>query len=385
MFEGLIGLLLVLGGIYIVLKSKNIDIWIIDYISGLFRKKTMASGPTHIMFCFVDHYEPQWAIKDDIDTERKRVDRWMVDYPKLCAKHVDADGKYPQHSFFYPEEEYREEHLSKLAELCKSGYGEVEIHLHHDNDTSDNLRKTLAGFATLLQEQHGLLSTIPETKQPAYAFIHGNWCLCNARKDGRWCGVNDELVILKETGCYADFTLPAAPNESQTAKINSIYYAKDQSGQSKSHNSGVDVKVGGEPSGDLMVIQGPLTLNWKQRKFGFMPRIEAGDMRGVTPPSKERVDLWVNANIHVQGRPEWLFVKIHTHGTQEQDMETLLGRPVDEMFTYLEEKYNDGKRYVLHYVTAREMYNIVKAAEAGLDGNPNNFRDYILKPPRYLS
>lgn len=383
MLESFIGLMVLLGAIYLILKSKNIDIWMISYLRGCLTKKPIAEGPTHIMFCFVDHYEPQWAIKDDIATERKRVDRWMVDYPRLCAKHADADGKFPQHTFFYPEEEYREEHLSKLAQLCKSGYGEVEIHLHHDNDTSENLRQTLSGFAKLLHGQHGLLPVFPETNQPAYAFIHGNWCLCNARKDGRWCGVNDELIVLKETGCYADFTLPAAPTESQTAKINSIYYAQDNAGRPKSHNTGVDVKVGGKPWGDLMIIQGPLTLNWKKRKFGFMPRIEAGDMRGQTPPTQERVDLWVNANIHVQGRPNWVFIKIHTHGTQEQDMETLLGSQTDEMFSYLEDKYNDGKQYVLHYVTARETFNIIKAAEAGLDGNPNAYRDYMLKPPHY--
>ncbi len=383
MLESLFVLLLMLAGIYFVLKTRNIDIWVMGYLASLLKKKAVIDGPTHIMFCFVDHYEPQWAIKDDIATERKRVDRWMVDYPKLCAKHADADGKYPQHTFFYPEEEYREEHLGKLAQLCKNGYGEVEIHLHHDNDTRENLHKTLSGFAKLLHEQHGLLPTFPNSKQPAYAFIHGNWCLCNARKDGRWCGVNDELLVLKETGCYADFTLPAAPNESQTSKINSIYYAQDKPGQVKSHDTGIDVKPGGHASGDLMIIQGPLTLNWKKRKFGFMPRIEASDMRRETLPTPERVDQWVDANIHVQGRPEWVFVKIHTHGTQEGDMDTLLGAKTDEMFSYLEERYNDGKQYVLHYVTARETFNIIKAAETGLDGNPNAYRDYILKPPSY--
>lgn len=62
-------------------------------------------------------------------------------------------------------------------------------------------------------------------------------------------------------------------------------------------------------------------------------------------------------------------------------MDTLLGDPVDDMHTYLESRYNDGQRYVLHYVTAREMYNIAKAAEAGHIGNPSLFRDFHLAPP----
>ena len=49
------------------------------------------------------------------------------------------------------------------------------------------------------------------------------------------------------------------------------------------------------------------------------------------------------------------------------------------MLRYLDERYNDGKKFKLHYVTAREMYNIVKAAEAGRDGSPQDYRDYILE------
>jgi hypothetical protein len=377
------GLTLVLvAGFFFVLKKKNMDIWITAYVSQHIKKKEVTTKPVHILFCYVDHYEPQWQ-KVDISIERQRVDRWMTDYPNLCKNHKDADGYYPQHSFFYPEEEYREEHLAKLADLCQRGYGEVEIHLHHDNDTSENLRSTLAGFAETLYENHGLMTKFPDSNQIAYAFIHGNWCLDNSRADGRWCGVNDELIILKETGCYADFTLPSAPSETQTAKINSIYYATDDPEKPKSHNTGIDVQVRGKSSGDLMIIQGPLALNWKTRKLGLLPKIESGDVRSVLPPTKERVDLWVNSDVHVKGRPEWRYIKIHTHGTQERDMETLLGQETDDMFSYLESHYNDGKNYILHYVTAREMYNITKAAEAGKDGNPNEYRNYILPPPTY--
>jgi hypothetical protein len=104
-------------------------------------------------------------------------------------------------------------------------------------------------------------------------------------------------------------------------------------------------------------------------------------VRRSGPPTPERVDAWVKTGIHVTGRPEWVFVKIHTHGTQERDIDTLLGPQMDAMHTYLEQAYNDGKAYVLHYVTAREIYNIIKAAEAGKDGDPNQWRDYILPPP----
>ena len=59
--------------------------------------------------------------------------------------------------------------------------------------------------------EEGDLPWTGERSEVGYAFIHGNWSLCNSRPDGRYCGVNNELDVLRETGCYADFTLPSAP------------------------------------------------------------------------------------------------------------------------------------------------------------------------------
>jgi hypothetical protein len=114
-----------------------------------------------------------------------------------------------------------------------------------------------------------------------------------------------------------------------------------------------------------------------------LPSIENGDVRGGFPPVPERVDFWIRQGIHVAGKPDWRFVKVHTHGTQERDIEALLGAPVAGMFEHLEQSYNDGQRYCLHYVTAREMYNIARAAEAGETGNPHRFRDFVVPRPRY--
>ena len=50
--------------------------------------------------------------------------------------------------------------------------------------------------------------------------------------------------MLRVAGCYADFTLPSAPSETQTRKINSLYYAVDDPAAPKSHDTGVDVAVG---------------------------------------------------------------------------------------------------------------------------------------------
>ncbi|MGN6120844.1 MAG: hypothetical protein ACTHOA_14160 [Rhodanobacter sp.] len=362
----------------VAIRARNMQYWLGGYLRR--RRPPAVDGPIHVMFCFVDHFEPAWG-KVDLATQRARVDRWCRDYRALAAMHRDADGRMPQHTFFYPEEEYLEEHLDKIAALCAEGYGEIEIHLHHDNDNEANFRQTIERFNNLLHERHGALPRDPASGQLRFGFIHGNWSLDNSRADGRWCGINNELILLRELGCYADFTLPSAPSDTQTKTSNAIYYATDDPLRPKSHDSGVPVRVGGAPSGDLMIVQGPLGLNWRERKFGVLPRIENADVRRGYPPTPERVDAWVKTGIHVEGRPEWVFVKVHTHGTQERDMDTLLGDAAQRMHQHLERAYNDGKRYVLHYVTARETYNIIKAAEAGHRGDPHAFRDFLLPPP----
>ena len=335
------------------------------------------------MFCFVDHYEPKWK-RPEKDIEQNRVDRWVAEYPEIASKYKDADGCHPKHTFFYPEEEYEEEYLNKLAEICSQGYGEIEIHLHHDNDTEDNFKHTLQNFTSLLVEKHHALPLCRKTGQPQWSFIHGNWALDNSNAEGKWCGLNNEITLLKRLGCYADFTLPSAPDSSQTKTINSIYYAKDDPDRPKSHNTGKHVEVGGQPWGDLMILQGPLCLVWKKvKRFLLLPKIENSDVRYEQPPDIKRMKHWLDCNVHVKGKEEWVFIKLHTHGAQEDSMQVLLGGPLDRFFDDLNEQYNDGKKYILHYVTAREMYNIVKAAEACEQGNPNEYRNYLIDAPAW--
>lgn len=375
--------IIVIAALLVIIRKKHMHLWLGHYLKRKFSATQPTSGPKHIMFCFVDHYEPMWGKDISYQQECDRVERWHQDYPKVAGQFTDADGCYPKHSFFYPEEEYRKEHLDKITELCAQGFGEIEIHLHHHNDTSDNLRNTLERFTETLHENHGAFVRNEQTGKLQYTFIHGNWCLDNSLPSGNMCGVNDELIVLRETGCFADFTFPSAPSPTQPAMVNEIYYAKDDPERPKSHNTGKVVEVGGQAWGDIMLITGPVGLNWKQCKKGIIPQIENSDIRTSMPPTKDRVDLWVDTAITVKGKPDWLFIKIHTHGTQEQDMDTLLGQPFYEMCQYLDEKYNDGENYQLHYVSAREMYNIVKAAEAGEQENPNNYRDFEVAAPTY--
>jgi hypothetical protein len=212
--------LAVLARVAMALRRKNVDIILRDTIT---RRRETAEGTRHVFFLIVDHFEPFWHNRD-VALARERVRRWVEQYPRIAERFRDRGGNPPRHAFFYPEEEYPLDPacMDDLAGLCHAGFGEVEVHLHHDGDHADAMRERLLAFTGALRQRHGLLHDGIHTAHPAYAFIHGNWVLGNSGRAGKDCGVDDELIVLRETGCYADFTFPAAPHPAQTPGINRL-------------------------------------------------------------------------------------------------------------------------------------------------------------------
>lgn len=360
------------------IRSRGLDRWLGAYArQALTRRAPRPSEPIRLILGIADHYEPLWngasrAVADE------RVRRWVEDYPRALGGFRDADGRPPRHTFFYPIDEYVPEHVDALAGLCRAGFGEVEIHHHHDRDTSAALRARLLEFKSLFAERHGLLPRHKATGALAFGFVHGNWALDNALPGGHWCGVDDELTVLREAGCYADFTLPAAPSPAQTRKINSIYYAIDDPSRPRSHDTGVDVGAAPAPPGALMLIQGPLLLDWGRRKWGLVPRVENACLQASQPPTAARLENWLRARVQVPTRPDWFFVKLHTHGAHDAGRQVLLGAPMARFHEYLARRADADANFSYHYVTAREMYNIARAAEAGWQGTVDAARDFEL-------
>jgi hypothetical protein len=329
-----------------------------------------------LLFALCDHYEPLWG---NASNERglQRVQRWLDCYPIMTSRLYDADGRPPRHTFFFPGEQYRAEYLTRLAELTRAGMGEVELHLHHDNDDYEHLERSLLSYTRSFAE-HGHLSRDPSGRL-RYAFIHGNWCLANSRRDGRYCGVDAELELLFATGCYADFTFPSAPDESQYGIVNQIYWPTGDPSRAKAHEQGVRARVGESKQDRILMVQGPLAIARRPGRIGW--RIESAAITAHDPATLSRIETWIDQGIHVENRPEWLFVKVHTHGAPETQADSLLGSPGRHLHEILTGQYNDQERFILHYVTAREMFNIALASMHGHSGNPNDYRDYLLPPP----
>lgn len=353
---------------------KKLHVWMPGYVGRTLRRRGSEpfrrSGVIDVMFVFVDHFE--------LAGKRDRLDAWMNRCPPLYSRHRDSDGFHPRHSWFYALDLMHEHEIESLGQLVDAGFGELELHWHHDHDDEASFTRKLRDGMRVFH-RHGHMLPYRDDRAASFAFIHGNWSLDNSR-GAEFCGVDNEIAVLLREGCYGDFTYPALFNDGQPAISNSIYYATDN-GRPKSYNRGRMASAGRLPNPDeLMIFQGPLAINWRDWRFRWHPAFEDGDInRYATHGDPVRIDAWMRQGIHVEGRPDWLFCKVFCHGAQ--DHASILGPATDKMFSRLESEYNDGSRFRLHYVTAREAFNIVRAAEDGKSGNPSQYRDYLIPTP----
>jgi hypothetical protein len=356
--------------------------WVPAYVwQSLTRRQ--ARGTVHLIIAVADHFEPAIVPGDGqarapYPEQNRRLEFWCREYPKVFDRWRDADGFPFVHTYFYPAEQYDHSLIDQLAQHCRAGWGDIEVHLHHGVDAPDSAestRRLLLEFRDALAGDHGCLSYVDGSGSPLYAFVHGNFALANSAR-GQACGVDSEMQILAETGCYADFTLPTgAFHPAQTAKINSLYECALPLDQRAPHRRGIDLKRGRAPRVLPLIVQGPLLLDHARAKG---VGIENGAITGSSPATLRRLRLWKEASISVEGRPDWLFIKLHCHGMDPTQNDVMLGSPMQNFLRELLEGAA-ARKEIIHFVSAREMVNMILAACDGRDGNPGEYRDYRLK------
>jgi hypothetical protein len=343
-------------------------------------------GEVHLIVALADHFEPAIVPENGrsrapFSEQERRVEQWCSHYPQAVDSWRDQEGRPLVHTYFYPAEQYDRALVDRVAEHCHGGWGEIEIHLHHGMnapDTAENTRRRLVEFRDALVVNHGSLCFMDGSNEPRYAFVHGNFALANAA-GGYACGVDNEMQILADTGCYADFTLPAAPfHPAQIGKVNSLYECSLPLGTQAPHRKGRDLAVGRAPQIFPLNVQGPLLFDFDRHARNGLGRFENAALTGANPPGLRRLGLWKKAAISVQHRPDWLFIKLHTHSMDPTQREAVMGTPMQRFLAEFVEGARD-RNEVIHFVTAREMVNMILAACDGREGNPGEYRDYRLK------
>ncbi|PYU29987.1 MAG: hypothetical protein DMG31_14990 [Acidobacteria bacterium] len=350
------------------------------------RNWMMPTSPLHLIIAIADHFEPSMTHEfryADLREQERRLIAWCRDYPRMAGPWVDSDGCCLRHTYFYPAEQYNGDLVELLAEHCREGWGEIEIHLHHgvdERDTAENTERVLLEFRDYLAA-HGCLARLDGEERPRYAFVHGNWALANSA-GGQFCGVDKEMEILAQTGCYADFTLPSAPHPAQVAKINSLYECALPLHEPIPHRRGRHLIVGRRPEVFPLIVQGPLMLDFSRvSREAYFPHIENSEITAKNPPTMDRLQLWKRAAITVAGRPDWLFIKLHCHGLDPREQAAMTGASISNFLRHLLMSAKN-RNYQVHFVTAREMVNIILAACEGYNGDPGQYRNHRLKAIR---
>lgn len=336
---------------------RHAEIWLVPYLKDSWRRRAQPRKPKRVWLAITDHYEPL-GMGASHQTGLRRVAQWRDLWPRISGEAPrDADGQPPQYSFFYPQEEYDREVVNNIAEIVRLGVGDVEVHLHHDNEHAETFRQKVTEFCRRLSEDHGLLRQ--QNGKTVFGFIHGNWALDNSRPDGKWCGLNGEIALLRDLGCYADFTMPSIPSPTQGRVVNRIYWCKNNpDNRPKSFDHGIETSPGGGVKGDLLMITGPVGLRFGER---LLPRVETGEIAGYDLPTPERVRLWFDI-APVIG--DDLFIKLFTHGAPERNLEPLLNGGLSDLFRWVREEA-ERRQMEVHWATAWQMYQAVDALVRG--------------------
>jgi hypothetical protein len=336
---------------------RHAEIWLWPYLADRLSKGLRFNAPRRVWLMIADHFEPFRGTRDEA-VARSRVAPWRQHWPEIAQRHRDSTGRPAQYSFFYPQEEYHPEFIEQLAEMVRAGYGDVEVHIHHDSGGPNGggeaeFLDRMHGFLNVLRERHELLRS--QDGKTAFGFIHGNWALDNSLPGGRYCGLNHEISLLSGLGCYADFTMPCGPHEAQAHTLNTIYWATDDPARPKSYDRGVPVTRGTFGHGDLLMIPGPLGLRWGER---WIPRLDIGELAWRNGPSAHRVERWLELAPRIGSD---LFLKLFTHGALEQNMSELLDGGLDLLFSLLGEA-SQRHGFELRFTTAWGMRHAVETA-----------------------
>ena len=334
---------------------KNADLWLPDYLRDRAVAYLTPRRPAkRLWVALTDHFEP-WG-NTTLENAHVRLAKWQQLWPAIAeGAPVDADGRKPCYTFFYPQEEYHKDLLNTIAGLCSTGTCDVEIHLHHFNDNAASFVQKVETFKKQLHEDHGLLHV--HNGRLVFGFIHGNWALDNSHPEGFGCGVSGELQLLRDLGCYADFTMPSIPSPTQSRLVNKIYWTTGDPAKPRGFDQGVVAKPGEGRRGDLLMVTGPLGLRFRDR---LMPRMETGELAGYDPPTKNRVQGWLKLAPRIG---DDIFLKLYGHTAREDNAQGLLGGAgkagsLAPMFRWIHEAARE-QNLELHWASAYRMFEAI--------------------------
>jgi hypothetical protein len=118
--------------------------------------------------------------------------------------------------------------------------------------------------------------------------------------------------------------------------------------------------VGGQIAGDLLIVPGPLGFNLRGAGRLF-PRLETGELAAHDLPVRGRAASWLDLAPRIGSN---IFLKLFTHGTQEDNLAMLLTHGLDD---YLDDIQSQcaARGYRLFFVSAWKMWEAINTIRTG--------------------
>lgn len=339
--------------------------WAHHYLTAENPDRLIPDNEKHLIFVMVDHYEHGGP--NDKQRGAEENDTWCDTFMEISDRHKDDYGNPFRYTWFYPFDHKNDAIMARLSKMAFLGYGETELHWHLGAKSDVNKQNFSAKLEQAIDwyQSFGALITAGDS-ETTFAYVAGVWDLDAGRGGADTHGITNQIQTLLDHGCYADFTFSTIGTPAQPSTVNSLYYVKDDPNEPKSYDTGQHSRVGQIVDQELLIFQGPTGISWN----GYL---EYGAIEDDPRFEEHRIPKWIDANIHVHGRPEWIFVKVYSHGAQSKHV--VLDQDMDKMLSSL--RSETRKRGIkLHFMTAREAFNVIKSAEDGKQGNPEDYRDY---------
>ena len=346
--------------------------------------RTLGSRPRHLLFAFCDHYEPLWGRRVGRDRRRARARAGIEGYPQLGAAVSRRRRPPPAPLVLLSRASSTARRTSTRSAVWRAaGFGEVELHLHHDGDTAERAARTLARVSRQRTRSTAIFRAA-RTAGCATPFIHGNWCLANARRDGRWCGVDDELRCCSRPAATPTSrsrprpTSPSPASSTRSTGRTAISVARGRTNE----DVGPRRRAHARPHPD---DRGPARADSARR---WARACASRTRRSPRTIRRRRSALrtWVAQDIHVAGRPEWVFVKVHTHGAPEPQAADAARRGRSRAASRAHARYNDGSDWVASLRDRARDVQRRPRRHGGRMGNPRRLsRLRYFHPHRYAT
>ncbi|MFH1378685.1 MAG: hypothetical protein ABII23_00270 [bacterium] len=338
-----------------MMYRKGITVWFPGHVKRILRRTLFPKKPVHIILMFT-------YVFDEFNRFHKNmINRfllWEQQLCKLAQKHQDSDGKPPVCSFFVPILNYDTQVLLRLSALCQKGLGEIELYLPESVTASESVQKMFLASLDILSTFGISHSYNGESKKNKRFF--SVWCNPHRVTDA-------DISFLHEHGCYADFSLPHVNRASRFTNNQLYYYAPLSYAETKEK---------------FLHVPGAAGINYFDLRNIYAPRTDSGFISMADKPSVLRSWLWEKNAPGFSRKPDWRVIRLNARPFPEDDHANLIGRYLDRFYTRYEKNFRKNPN-TLHYVSGRELCNIITAGENGEKGSPSACRDGLL--PRYIN